>query len=159
MQTEGHEHAALVDAINITPLTDVFLVLLIIMMVVAPMVHLAKPEIKPPTDIRGGAPVETVRLVVEVTRGGSGGPASEFFVDGEPIDAAKLGDIFAAKLQAAQLAQKAFDTIVIRADAQTKSGAVMTVFDAAKKANFPSVTIAVESMPKGWDSAGKAPAA
>ena len=33
---------AIVDEINITPLTDVFLVLLIIMMVVAPMVQLSK---------------------------------------------------------------------------------------------------------------------
>jgi len=129
-------HKRLVDEINSTPLTDVFLVLLIIMMVVAPMLKMTRTDIIPPV-VNGGSPIEKVRLVVEITRDG------RYFVDGEETNPADLATAMHDKGSA--FTEK---DVIIQADRLAKSGAVLRVFDAAREAEFETMTVAVETLSK-----------
>ncbi len=142
------------NEINITPLTDIFLVLLIIMMVVAPMVQQNRQDIKPPS-LRSGNPVEQNKLTVEVASGG------EIYVQGQPTTAEQLTETL--KTQEAQLVantggekktvtgddkagEPAEKNLIIRADKATKSGQVLKIFEAARDAGFTKVTVAGEPL-------------
>jgi len=114
----------------------VFLVLLIIMMVVAPMLKMTRTEIIPPV-VDGGSPIEKVRLVVEITRDG------RYFVDGDETNPADLAETMRQKGGA--FAEK---DVIIQADRLTKSGVVLKVFDAAREAEFETMTVAVETLSK-----------
>ena len=77
------------NEINITPLTDIFLVLLIIMMVIAPMLdqqglNLAVPEVVNSEQIK----TDTKILNLIVTS------SNEIFVDGQSIDSNELEKYF-----------------------------------------------------------------
>lgn len=132
----GKGHKRFVDEINITPLTDVFLVLLIIMMVVAPMLKMTRSEIVPPV-VDGGSPIEKVRLVVEITRDG------RYFVDGDETAIDNLAPTMRDK--GAAFTEK---DVIIQADRLAKSGAVLKVFDAARDAQFETMTVGVETLSK-----------
>ena len=69
---------ALFTEINITPLTDIFLVLLIIMMVIAPTFQSNDSSIKVP-EINSGLSVEQKNATISVTKEG------QFFVNGTQI--------------------------------------------------------------------------
>lgn len=132
----GKAGKQLLDEINITPLTDVFLVLLIIMMVVAPLLHLTRNEISVP-QVDAGAPIKDSKLVIEVTQD------AVFFVDGIMVAQEELAQAIAQS--GTKFAQK---DVVIRADKNTRAGAVLNVFDAARAAKFEKVTVIVESLPE-----------
>lgn len=160
-----------INEINITPLTDIFLVLLIIMMVVAPMMRQLRGDITPP-DVQAGSPVDQDKITVEVTTSG------EYFIDGESVTAQSLPQVLSDKHQAQRdaknemnenrtvqsgddgeralspvtlpvtgedEAQKPSGMLIIRADKQSLSRSVLTVFDAARTAGFEKVTIAGEA--------------
>ncbi|MBX2859954.1 MAG: biopolymer transporter ExbD [Vampirovibrio sp.] len=146
--------------INITPLTDIFLVLLIIMMIVAPMMSQMNQDIKPPT-VENGEGVEQGKLTVEVTKDG------QFFVEGNEVAATGLLDIMKTHIaenaenagstsEPVELNEKGLPsdiddpakTIVIRADKTARSGAVMKIFEAARDAGFYKVTVAGEALSK-----------
>ena len=61
---------ALFTEINITPLTDIFLVLLIIMMVVAPTFQSVDNNISIP-EINSGNAIEQGKIIVSVTKEGN----------------------------------------------------------------------------------------
>lgn len=130
----GKPRRQLLEEINITPLTDVFLVLMIIMMVVAPMLKMVRSEILPPA-VEGGAPIDKPKLVVEVTREGL------YFVDGMLTSTESLPD--ALRAGGEHFTEK---DVVIRADRDTKGSAVIKVFDAAREAQFQKMTVAVETL-------------
>lgn len=143
------------NEINITPLTDIFLVLLIIMMVVAPMMQQARKDIKPPT-LQSGTPVEQNKLTVEIASDG------QIYVQGKQASAEQLTETL--KTEEAKLAnsagssqtesaaaspdQPAEKNIIIRADKATKSGQVLKIFEAARDAGFTKVTVAGEPLPE-----------
>jgi biopolymer transport protein ExbD/biopolymer transport protein TolR len=133
----GKNRKKFVDEINITPLTDVFLVLLIIMMVVAPMLKTVRADIHPP-DVKGANPLTKVKLLVEITREGL------FFIDSEPVQTIHLAETLQAKSNLPDVEK----SVVIRADALTKTRSVMQVMTAANKAGFKQTTIAIESLPE-----------
>ena len=136
------------DEINITPLTDVFLVLLIIMMVVAPMMFRQNQSIKPP-EISSGQKVDEAKLIVEITSDG------QYFVMGKPTEAGGLKDALTANFD--RVADK---NVVVRADKTTKSSAVLRVFEAARDAKFEKITVAGEPLGTGRQSeleSGNAP--
>ena len=122
------------NEINITPLTDIFLVLLIIMMVVAPMMQSLRQDIKPPV-IQGGAPVEQGKLTVEIIKDGT------YFIEAQPIEPEALVSVFKDRIDS--LEEK---NVVIRADAQTRSAAVLAVLEAARDAGYEKVTVAGDKL-------------
>ena len=67
------------NEINITPLTDIFLVLLIIMMVIAPSFQSMDNNIKMP-EVNSGVAVEEKNATVSLTKEG------EFFLNGERLE-------------------------------------------------------------------------
>lgn len=134
MKASSGTRKELIDEINITPLTDVFLVLLIIMMVVAPMMKLSRTEIRLP-DADGGVSTGTDGLVVEITQDG------RYFLEGAEADASNLAAVLQSKL--ASLTKK---ELVIRADRETDCRAVLKVFDAAKVAQYGKMVIALETL-------------
>lgn len=157
MQT-GMNRKQVFNEINITPLTDIFLVLLIIMMVVAPMMNQMRPDVKPP-QMSSGTPVEQNKVTVEVTGEGA------IYVQGLETRAEQLTttlkeqqDLLAAKTgkqTAVTEAQPAESgeapapeekNLIIRADKATKSGQVLKIFEAARDAGFTKVTVAGESL-------------
>ena len=71
------------NEINITPLTDIFLVLLIIMMVIAPSFQSIDNNIKMPT-INSGLAIEQKNATVSITKN------AEFYVNSEKINPEEL---------------------------------------------------------------------
>ncbi len=133
MQASG-KRKQLFNEINITPLTDIFLVLLIIMMVVAPLIQQQNQSIKPPK-IQGGMAMEQGKLIVEVTAEGG------IYIDGKAVNEGELVAIL--KEKAGKMEEK---NVVVRADANTKSSAVLKVFNAARDAEYQKVTVAGEPL-------------
>jgi len=119
--------------INITPLTDIFLVLLIIVIVVAPNLANTRRDIKMPR-VTTGDGVEKKWLAVEITTDGS------FYIDATLVKPDDLEATLKGRLGSLQ--EK---LLVVRGDRASKSRAVMSVFQAAKNAGFERVLIAGES--------------
>lgn len=122
--------------INITPLTDIFLVLLIIMMVVAPMMQQSRADISPP-GVSSGTAIKQGLLTVEVTSNG------EYFVNGDATPEASLTDTLRAKKTTDESKNS---TVMIRADKKTRSAAVLSVLAAARDASFDKVTVAGQAL-------------
>jgi len=158
MQTAGRNHKQVFNEINITPLTDIFLVLLIIMMVVAPMMQQMRKDIKPP-QVLSGSPVEQNKVTVEVAKDGA------IYVQGTATTTEQLTttlkeqeDQLIAKTGGQQKTASTTDgaatttadtqerNLIIRADKETKSGQVLKIFEAARDAGFTKVTVAGEPL-------------
>lgn len=115
--------------INITPLTDIFLVLLIIMMVVAPMVQQTRGDIHPP-EIQSGSPVPKATTTVDITADG------KFFVD-----SVESGEVDLPRMLRDTVVAGGPKHVTIRADKATKGHAVMAVFNAAQDAQFEKIMV------------------
>jgi len=126
--------------INITPLTDIFLVLLIIVIVVAPHMANSRRDIKMP-HLTTGDGIDRKWLTVEITTDGS------FFIDASPVKPEDLTNALRNRL-----ASQTEKSLVVRGDRASKSKAVMEVFQCAKDAGYERVMVAGES-----DEAGASP--
>ncbi|MEW5821245.1 MAG: biopolymer transporter ExbD [Cyanobacteriota bacterium] len=122
--------------INITPLTDIFLVLLIIMMVIAPMFQNVDQNIEIP-EINSGLNVEEKEIIVSITKEG------QFFINKTPAPIETLTQDLA---QAKEKSQE--KSIVLRADKFAKNKDVITVIKAAQAAGLEKLTIAGEPLSK-----------
>ncbi len=89
MKTGGKE---VFGEINITPLTDIFLVLLIIMMVVAPLINYKGLDVKFSSGGASTPSAEKVK-VIQVSIGAEG----SFVVDGEEVPSTQLVQTFKTK--------------------------------------------------------------
>ena len=124
------------NEINITPLTDIFLVLLIIMMVIAPMFQSINKNINMP-QINSGVNVDNDKITVAITKN------TEFFLDQEPIKPDQLEQ----KLSEALLKTKE-KVLIVKADTSVKSKEIMKVMNAAQATGFEKLTIAGEPLSK-----------
>ena len=119
------------NEINITPLTDIFLVLLIIMMVIAPMLdqqglNLAIPDYVEKTD---DTPKENKILTVTVTED------NKYIVDDAEVP---------EKLLASTLKEKSRELnggLMIEADGNSDHGAVVKLMDTARNTGINSISI------------------
>jgi biopolymer transport protein ExbD len=127
---------ALFTEINITPLTDIFLVLLIIMMVVAPTFQSNDKSINVP-EINSGTAIEQQHATVAVTKEGV------MYLNGKKIKPEELTDGLLAIKNS--LAKK---EVVVRADEKAKSSEIMKIMDSAKDAEFTKLTLAGEPLSK-----------
>lgn len=127
---------ALFTEINITPLTDIFLVLLIIMMVVAPTFQSNDKSINVP-EINSGVAIEQKNATVSVTKEGT------MYINGKKINPTDLtSELLAIK---DKLEKK---EVVVKADEKTKSSEIMKIMDSAKEAEFTKLTLAGEPLSK-----------
>ncbi len=128
---------ALFTEINITPLTDIFLVLLIIMMVVAPTFQSVDNTITIP-EVNSGVSIEQGKVVVSVTKDGT------IYVDTKRSSTENLvSDLLAVKNPDEKLAE-----VVVKADEKVKSSVIMTIMDAAQDAHYKKLIVAGEPLNK-----------
>ena len=122
--------------INITPLTDIFLVLLIIMMVVAPSFQSMDNAVDVP-EVNNGVNIEDTKVTVSVLQDGS------MYVNGEPTKASALTD----KLLAAKTDPEKAE-VVVKADKNIKSAKIMTIMNAAQDSEYKKLVVAGEPLNK-----------
>ena len=125
---------ALFTEINITPLTDIFLVLLIIMMVVAPTFQSTDNSISVP-EINSGVSIEQKNATVSVTKEGL------MYINGKKIKPENLtSELLAIK---DTLEKK---EVVVKADEKAKSSEIMGIMNSAKEAEFTKLIVAGEPL-------------
>ena len=122
--------------INITPLTDIFLVLLIIMMVIAPSFQSIDTDINIP-EINSGISIETKNAEVAVTKQGS------FYINGKPISSDNLVEELKTLKPTLEKPE-----VIVKADAATKSVEIQKIMKAAQEAEYAKLVIAGEPLSK-----------
>ena len=127
---------ALFTEINITPLTDIFLVLLIIMMVIAPTFQSVDNQITIP-EINSGISIEEKDATVSLTKDGA------MYINGKKIDKADLVSELVAIKDTLEKKQ-----VVVKADKSIKSREVMDIMNAAKDAEYEKLVLAGEPLSK-----------
>lgn len=127
---------ALFTEINITPLTDIFLVLLIIMMVVAPTFQSNDKSIAVP-EINSGVAIEQQNATVSVTKDGL------MYLNGKSVNPEKLSSELLAIKDSLEKKE-----VVVRADEKAKSSEIMNIMNAAKEAEYTKLTLAGEPLSK-----------
>lgn len=118
------------NEINITPLTDIFLVLLIIMMVIAPLLdqqglNLTVPENVAQEQVNKEAKILTVNVSAE----------DKYFIDGEEVQSAELEKTIA------QMAKNYPDGLMIQTDGEATHGAVVKLMDSARNSGMTSISV------------------
>lgn len=127
---------ALFTEINITPLTDIFLVLLIIMMVIAPTFQSIDNSITIP-EVNSGNAIEQGKVVVSVTKDG------RIYIDTTPTSLGFLtADLEKMKPETGDA------ELVVKADEKVKSSVIMSIMDAAQEAQYKKLIIAGEPLNK-----------
>lgn len=127
---------ALFTEINITPLTDIFLVLLIIMMVVAPTFQSNDTSITIP-EINSGVSIEQKNATVAVTKDG------EMYLNGNPVNEDTL-------VQELVTLKEQLETpeLVVKADEKVKSAKIMEIMNSAQDAEYKKLIVAGEPLSK-----------
>lgn len=127
---------ALFTEINITPLTDIFLVLLIIMMVVAPTFQSNDTSITVP-EINSGISIEQHNATVSVTKEG------QMFLNGNPVTEENLtNELITLKPQLEK------PELVVKADEKVKSAKIMEIMNSAQDAEYKKLIVAGEPLSK-----------
>ena len=128
---------ALFTEINITPLTDIFLVLLIIMMVVAPTFQSVDNTITIP-EVNSGNAIEQGKIIVSVTKDGT------IYVETKKSSPETLvTDLIALKNPEDKTPE-----VVVKADEKVKSSVIMAIMDAAQDAQYKKLIVAGEPLNK-----------
>ena len=127
---------ALFTEINITPLTDIFLVLLIIMMVVAPTFQTMDNSITIP-EVNSGTAIEQGKVTVSVTKDGT------IYVDGNKLS---LG-FLTSELEKLKGDNENAE-VVVKADEKVKSSVILEIMDAAQDAHYKKLIVAGEPLNK-----------
>jgi biopolymer transport protein TolR len=118
--------------INVVPLVDVMLVLLIIFMVAAPMIQQGV-DVSLPKVVATELPAQTDLLIVSVDRSG------HVYVGKTPVSIESLGTRLKAIYE-----RKASKEIFVRADKDVPYGVVVRVMAEAKKAGIERVGMVTE---------------
>ncbi len=119
------------NEINITPLTDIFLVLLIIMMVIAPLldqqgISLTVPENVEQSQIDNK---ETKILTIVVTQN------DKYYIHNEEVPADRLGTILSQEIKNYP------DGLLIQTDGESTHGAVVKLMDKARYAGVKAISL------------------
>jgi biopolymer transport protein ExbD len=121
----------MISAINITPMVDVVLVLLVIFMVTARIIHAQGM----PMDLPKAASGESIQTVFSVELSADG----KTFVDSEQV----ASDAAISKLAEASKLKNPEIRAVIRADQKVEHGRVIHVLDLLKRAGVAKIAFAV----------------
>ncbi|MBE7711017.1 MAG: biopolymer transporter ExbD [Cyanobacteria bacterium SIG31] len=118
------------NEINITPLTDIFLVLLIIMMVIAPMLdqqglNLAVPEVVNAEQIKKDTKIMSIVVTSD----------NRFLFNGEDVQSVDLEMFFSKHFKDYP------DGLLIQADDNSEHGAIVRVMDSARNVGITSISL------------------
>ncbi len=126
------------NEINITPLTDIFLVLLIIMMVVAPMLDtkglkVAVPSVGPSQDTKEEP--KTIQLSIDAS--------GQYSIDGAGVSPMALITRFK------ELKGEKPDGLIIKTNTEATHESLTRVMDAAQTAGITKVAVTADEAPQG----------
>ena len=121
------------SGINVTPLVDVVLVLLIIFMVIAPQLQVETAVDLPRTEQPPDHPDDGTKIVVTLTAQG------EVWIDDEPVAAESFAE---RMLETAQ--RRSERKVVIKGDARLTFGDVQRAMFAVERAGFEDVGLITE---------------
>lgn len=117
------------NEINITPLTDIFLVLLIIMMVIAPMLDQQGLNLTVPDMVEQSQVKENKTITVDVTNN------DEYVLDGQVVPAQRIGSEIKEK------AKTLPEGLLIQAAPDATHGAVVHLMDEARNNGVTSISM------------------
>ena len=118
------------NEINITPLTDIFLVLLIIMMLIAPLLdqqglNLAVPEVVNEEQIVKDSKIMHINVTSD----------NKFFWNNEEVNGDNLEELFSQHLKEYP------DGLLVQADDNSEHGAIVKVMDSARNSGMTSISL------------------
>ena len=119
------------NEINITPLTDIFLVLLIIMMVIAPMLDQQGLNLTVPENVAQEQVTDKESKIITVMVTAD----DRFYIGDEEIQTNNLENTI--KNQAKDFP----DGLMIKSDANSTHGAIVKVMDSARNAGVTSISV------------------
>jgi biopolymer transport protein TolR len=128
----GRTQSSLAD-INITPMVDVVLVLLIIFMVTAPVLQSGIEVNVPKT--RSVKEITQERLVISINK------EQRVFLGNDPININEIGEKLRQKIR-----DPRNQSIFVRADEDVPFGAFATVMDAVKSSGISNVSIVTQPL-------------
>ncbi len=118
------------NEINITPLTDIFLVLLIIMMVIAPLLDQQGISLTVPENVEQSQVNKDPQLLtVFVTHN------DKYFIHNEEISPDRLGTVLSNEIKNYP------DGLLIQTDGNSTHGAVVKLMDKARYAGVKAISI------------------
>ena len=118
------------NEINITPLTDIFLVLLIIMMVIAPMLDKQGISLTVPENVeQSQVDKQPQILTVFVTN------SDKYFINNEEISSDNLKQVLTTEMKNYP------DGLMIQADGSSSHGAVVKLMDSARAAGVKAISL------------------
>lgn len=118
------------NEINITPLTDIFLVLLIIMMVIAPLLDQQGLNLAVPNMIEVQDEIKDSKLVKVLVS-----DEDKYFIDEEEVSAESVGNIIA------QMSKENPDGLLIITQEDATHGAVVKLMDEARNNGVTNISI------------------
>jgi len=140
---DGGRFGSALSDINVTPLVDVVLVLLIIFMVTAPMMTRGIDVRLPKT--ASGSDATDERLVVSVDRD------NVVYLNERPVNLHLLTDRLKTEMR-----RTGIDFVFLRADQEVPYGRVMLVMDEIKKAGADRVGMVTQAIPARTEKRGGA---
>ena len=118
------------NEINITPLTDIFLVLLIIMMVIAPLLDQQGISLSVPENVeQSKVDKESKIFYVMVTKN------NKYYINNEEVSVDKLGTVLSKEMKNYP------DGLLIETDGEATHGAVVTLMDKARYAGVKAISL------------------
>lgn len=118
------------NEINITPLTDIFLVLLIIMMVIAPLLDQQGISLTVPENVeQSQVDKEPKILTVTVTKN------NKYYINNEQISEDRLGTVLSQEIKNYP------DGLLIETDGDATHGAVVRLMDKARYAGVKAISL------------------
>ena len=115
--------------INITPLTDIFLVLLIIMMVIAPLLDQQGLNLTVPDMVQQEQVKETKTLTVSVSND------DVYSISGQEVPVSELSSVIKQKIKTLP------DGLIIEAAPNATHGAVVKLMDEARNSGVTSISM------------------
>ena len=123
--------------INLVPLIDVLLVIIIFLIVSATFARTSELQINLPTAEAASPSDKPLVITVEVDAGG------RYMVNGNEVSGGDVGQIASALTKAAGDGKE--PTIVINADAKATHQSVVNVMEASRQANYTHITFATQT--------------
>lgn len=117
------------NEINITPLTDIFLVLLIIMMVIAPLLDQQGLNLTVPDNVEQSQVKESKTMTISVTGD------DKYIFEGQEVAASDLESFIKDK------AKSLPDGLMIEAAPDATHGAVVKLMDSARNSGVTSISM------------------
>jgi biopolymer transport protein ExbD len=136
--------------INVTPLVDVMLVLLIIMMLVAPMLEQGVQVKLPPAANATPKPQSQDQTIIAI------GANRSLYVNAKPVQEAELATKVTELLENKAGAEK---IVIIKADEEVEYGAVMAAMDALRTAGIEDIGLITQPVAQTGGAPPPAPAA